>query len=281
MMNDHDRDLIAALADGRLSGTAAEDALARVAADPEMAAAYAEHTTALSFLGGQDAPTMTAAESSALRASLVGHLGLLPSPEPATSRLKQTSRWRQSVFGIMTAAAVVTAIVILPGVLSQESADTAPTEAAAAFDEAETSTSTTAAASEAPAAAQLDDQATLESEESTTDFSGTATDELLGDSVGLADLVARARGATTDDEVASKLAPLMFSRDGNIESELISACLEQLEPILPPEIQSYLSLAVEVAADSTIAHIGIDLGSGLEAGITIDLSTCQIINETP
>jgi anti-sigma factor RsiW len=87
-MNDQDRDLIAALAQGQLSAPAAADATAHIQADPGLAAEYADQVIALQFLQSATPPVMTQTERSKLHANLTEKLGLLPAaaPAPAVSK---------------------------------------------------------------------------------------------------------------------------------------------------------------------------------------------------
>jgi len=269
MMNDQDRDLIAALAEGRLSTTAAQDATARIEADPELASEYAEQVVALEFLRSSALPQMTDAERSALHINLTEELRLTRKREPAVP-LKRRTPWWKPVFGLATAAAVVAAIVILPGTLTGGSSDDSISSASAELDDqGEADTATTSAAAgiqEAPA----NDGQTFADE---TEIAVYETE-----SVDLSDLLDRARGASSPDDVNSRLAPLQLTKTTFLGTEALSECLIEIEPDLPRGIQRILPLGAEDADGSTIAHLGFDYGSGVEAGVSVDLSTCEIVD---
>ena len=87
-MNDQDRDLIAALAEGSLGTEAAEAATARIESDPELTAEYADQVAALEFLTSSASPRMTAAERTTLHANLTEQLGLVAPPPSAPAKTR-------------------------------------------------------------------------------------------------------------------------------------------------------------------------------------------------
>ncbi len=193
-MNDQDRDLIAALAEGRLSGPTADDALARIETDPEMSAEYADQIAALEFLNSGAVPRMTASERETLHVNLTEQLGLVPKTMPVPAPAKRKIPWWQPAFGVATAAAIVAAIVILPGTLTGGSEDDLDSSGGE-------ETQTTAAAAQVQEAPAADGQAFVEEQE-------IAVYEVYEtDSVKLGDLLDQAQGAVTPDDVSSRLAP--------------------------------------------------------------------------
>ncbi|GMQ93371.1 MAG: hypothetical protein BMS9Abin12_0848 [Acidimicrobiia bacterium] len=269
MMNDQDRDLIAALAVGRLSTAAAEDAAARIEANPELASEYADQVAALEFLRSSAVPQMTHEERSALHINLTEKLGLTGEGKPAVP-LKRRTRWWQPVFGLATAAAVVAAIVILPGTLTGGSSDESFSPASAELDsQSEALTATTIAAAgtrETPA----NDGQTLADE---TEIAVYETG-----SVELSDLLDRAQGASSPDDLDSRLAPLELTKTTILRTGSLTECLIEIEPDLPRGIQRILPLGAEDIDGSTIAYFGLDYGSGVEAGVSVNLSTCEIVD---
>ena len=90
-----------------------------------MSAEYADQIAALDFLNSGAVPRMTASERETLHVNLTEQLGLVPKTLPVPSPARRKIPWWQPVFGVATAAAVVAAIVIIPGTLTGGSADTA------------------------------------------------------------------------------------------------------------------------------------------------------------
>lgn len=127
-MNDQDRDLILDLLGGRLGTEQAEAAAARVASDPVLAAEFATQAAVHETLSSAEPASMTATERTSLRAALTEqlHIGddVVAAPRENTRRM----RWLQPVAGLAAVAAVATAIVILPGSLSNDEMDTAAAE---------------------------------------------------------------------------------------------------------------------------------------------------------
>ena len=194
MMNDHD--LIAALAEGRLSGHAAENAAARIKADPELSSEYAAQVAALTFLSSARVPEMTAAERSMLHMNLTEQLGLSPKTTQAHEPAQRKTPWWAPVFGLATAAAVVAAFVILPGTLFGGASDTASMDLVSADLEsssAEASPTTAAAASDGALEAPADDAPTAAEEREIPVYDT--------DSVGLDELLKQAQGAASPGSV--------------------------------------------------------------------------------
>ena len=109
-MNDSDRDLIAALAEGSLPPDEAAALEARIADDPEARAELAAQRTALAALAAAPPARMTAAERNELRRSLAEQLHLEPAPEPTPPA---RSRFRLNWGAIAVAAAAVFAVVMI------------------------------------------------------------------------------------------------------------------------------------------------------------------------
>ena len=75
-MNDQDLNLIVDLIESELSNSEAESALARIMADPELSAAYAEQLAVHASLAELPIASMTVAERDALNSALVSQLQL-------------------------------------------------------------------------------------------------------------------------------------------------------------------------------------------------------------
>ncbi len=286
-MNDQDRDLVAALADGRLSTTAAEDALARIEAEPEMSVEYAHQIAALEFLNSGVAPRMTVRERETLHTSLTEKLGLAPETTPSPSPRKPRIPWWQPVFGLATAAAVVAAIVILPGTLTGDSRDNASLNVAGALlDDAEVERSeTTITEAGAIEARPEDGQAfTQETPVAAPEPEGDVLGDLLkqdqvyeANSATLEDLLSRARGADSPAAVS----PHDFESTIDLNTDDVAACIDELDADLPERIVRILIIGADLENDMMTIHLGFDFGSGVEDGLSFVLDTCTLIDHGP
>ena len=266
-MNEQDRDLIIALAQGHLSTDAAGQANARIEADPELASAYAEQILALDHLNSLDAPQMTIDERSGLHANLIEQLGLVPVPETPPAPAKGKATWWAPVVGLATAAAVVAAVVILPG-SSDESFD--DVSAGANLDTAVTSTAASAAES-APQTA-TDELGATDAEELTVYATG---------SVELEELIEEADGAGSPQAVERQLAELNFTSTVDLDTDEVQTCLNELSTDLPDGITEILVLGADVDNESTVVHLGFDFGSGVEDGLSFVLGDCSLVDHAP
>jgi hypothetical protein len=278
-MNDQDRDLIAALAEGRLGGAAVEDAIARIEADSELASEYADQVVALELLQSSAVPQMTADERSTLRMNLAEQLGLAPGTAPAPTASKRRIPWWQPVFGLATAAAVVTAIVILPGTLTGGSADIASVEVAIAeFDNAREE--------ELPTTTTQSSAATVETQEAPDDAGTILADEMdiavyETESVELGDLLKQARGADSPDAVERRLMGFAFRSTVDLDSAEVERCLNVLADDIPEGVVKTLVIGAEVLVEDTIVHVGFDFGAGIEDALSFELESCSLIEHAP
>ncbi len=264
-MNDQDRDLINALAQGFLSTDAAEEANARIEADPELASAYAEQLLALDHLHSLEAPQMTVVERADLRTNLTEKLGLVPIAIPSPVSAKKRAAWWAPVFGLAAAAAVVTAVVILPGSADESANDVS---AGASHDAAVTST----AASAAESAPTTEEQSLIDD----GDLSVYATG-----SVELEELLEGADGAGSPQAVERQLADLNFKSTIDLDSDEVVACLNELSTDLPEGIVDIHVLGADVDQESTVVHLGFDFGSGVEDGLSFVLDDCSLVDHGP
>ncbi len=265
-MNDTDRDLIAALAEGRLTGVAADDVLARIESDPDLAAEYADQVAALSFLQSAGDVSMTTSERSTLHANLTEQLGLTQ-PKPVVAKPRARNRWLAPVFGLATAAAVFVAIVIVPG-----SQDVAPMEASAQLDGvSELSTETSAAAGgeagSTAAAPELSDDA---------DFSVYETDSL-----GLDELIEETEGADSPQAVKRRLADLNLTSTIDLDRVVVEACINDLDIEIPDGVSVIHVIGADVSKMETIVHLGFDFGDGVEDGLSFILENCSLVEHAP
>jgi len=287
MMNDKDRDLIAALAEGRLSGTIAEDALARIETDPELAAEYADQVAALAFLQSGQPPQMTATERSTLRMNLTEQLGLVPETTSMLTSAKRGARWWQPVFGLAAAAVVVTAIVILPGTLTGDSADTAPVEVAVSeFDAAGEEDLQTETTQSAAGMADAAESPAAESQNLDEDMDIAVYET---ESVELGDLLERARGADGRDALEGQLKGFAFRSIIALDRAEVDRCLNALADDIPEGVVETFVIGAEVLDEGTaevldqvtIVHVGFDFGDGIDDALSFEIGSCSLVEHAP
>lgn len=150
-MHDHDFDLIAALAEGSLPAHEAEVAHRSIGECAECSAELAGQRAALAAIASAPRPGLTMAESGDLRREVLRSLGRQPAREAPPARRP----W----WGLVTATAVVIALLALAplvNLLSTDSGDSSAAETTVAPESAESRQADTAAeappATEAPAA---------------------------------------------------------------------------------------------------------------------------------
>jgi len=271
-MNDQDRDLIAALAEGRLGTDAAEAAIARIESDPELSTEYASQVTALEFLASSATPRMTSTERTTLHANLTEQLGLVAAPAPET--VKKKTPWWAPAFGLATAAAVVAAVVILPGGLSDQSADMSAESAG----EALMSVTTAAAGStaEAPTSAE-ENQATDggQADDAVPEAGGISVYET--DAVQLEELLSEIEGADSTDEIQRELSDLSLKSTIDLDAAEINACIDDLSDQIPPGVEVIHVIGALVEAEATIIHLGFDYGEGVEDGLSFEFENCSLV----
>jgi hypothetical protein len=285
-MNHQDRELIMALAAGQLNEVAAQDASTRIAAEPEMAQELADQQAAIAALASVPEVSMTTEEQMALRTSLVAelHLDTTQAPAPLAATAKRKIPWWQPVFGVAAVAAVIAAIVVLPGNLtgsSDDSADVAlvsETPTGASLEETETvqsgkddsldqspSADRSAPSTTATASAEVEEGTTFED------------DALDGE-----DLLSATRGQTTTASIEDALAaagltgltPLDPSRATDVD-----ACLERMtDPF--PEGDVFPFGTTGSGADE-ILYVGVSDQTGISVVASIALERCELIELIP
>lgn len=277
MMNDQDQDLVSALAEGRLSGTAAEDALARIEADPELTLEYAAQRTALALLRSGAAPRMTSIERETLHANLRTELNLA-APVAAAPPTGRRMPWWQPVFGLATAAAVVAAVVILPGTFTQEDAEVAFQEVDVALQDFD---------QDMDGGAFTPPETTVAAEQETTDVAGSRSADESDisvydtDAVALEYLLRRTKGADNQDDVEQQLSSLSFSSLVDLDTREIELCKDDLANELPEGIVNVLVIGADFQGDETIVHLGFDFGDGIEDGLSFVLGNCSLVEHGP
>ena len=261
-MPDHDHDLIAALAEGRLEPDQAAEAERVIAADPAAAGLLAAHREALAAIAAASPASLTEDERRDLRLRVSDAVGLDRTPRPATRR---RAPWAAVAIAGATLAALV-AVVPLMNLLSDSSDSVAIT--AGIPESAEVSRSTTAAG-----------QATVP-----TDFSGAAESDGVDDapvattmavvsaptaeSLSLAERITTliAAPAEPDDD---RLSPTEGTACGMEAEEEIGAALEDL---------SY----AEMTIDDRQAMVFFTVVDGMpESAAAFSADDCQLLESLP
>ncbi len=284
-MNDTDIGIILALAQGHLSGQAKTDALAYVRANSELSAELASQIAALDALQSVGSPSMTDSERTVLRSNLIEELHLDAAPLIPSLRKRRTSFW-QPVIGLASAAALVLAILVVPGMLS--SGQDEATFQLAARDQGSQSGESGTDLDEST----LTSVAAAESIESLDNFdtedgsfgSALADEDVLNvyeiakeDLPELLDIVVTER--SSQERSDEKLARFRSSAVTPIDLAALNSCLDQLFETLPDA--ELTPLAVTTGQQGRIVHLGVDEGTGIDRLISVDLGTCSIVGTTP
>ncbi len=280
-MNDTDIEIILALAQDHLSGQAKADALAHIQADPDLTRELSSQIAAIKALRSLEPPQLTDQERTVLRAELTERLHL-ETPRLSSTPARRSVAWWRPMIGLASAAALVLAIIVVPGLLNsgrdEASADfTALAQVSPAGDDG-------AARSEsAPTSAAAD---SLESLDMGAAESGTALfdEDSLNvyeiteqDLPGLLDVVMTEQSSRElSDE---KLARYGFAKSSPVDLAAISVCLDVLFDSLPDV--DLMPLAVTTDERGQTVHFGVDSGAGVDSLVSVDLGTCSVVGTTP
>lgn len=291
-MNDADIELISSLIAGDLPPEQAAEARARIEASNELGAAYDEQLAVATTLRTVPAAAMTAEERSALHATLRSELRLDDAPAPVAAA---SHRWWFALGGLATAAAAVFAFAVVPSILDNDAdiagapsadqttaaLDTLSNGDAEAFEQPE-AVSTTAAASEG-------DGATL-APDTTQPLTTTAVTE---------------QPAVTETTEAEASSPMYFLSPVTARSDAFNLPVLDEDLIAASGLEAAIAEATEFIAlpiaalsacftgepgtgDTALTPAGIDaeesevyamameVESGAQETVTIDLDTCSV-----
>ena len=283
-MNDRDRHLIVSLLDGALSPTEQEEVRARLKIDAEMRAAYEQQLAVSTTLRSAPAVSMSADERNELHGALRAGLFLddTAAVAPVAAPARRWSRWWAPLAGLATAAVIVTAVVVLPGMFGGEeaaelvsapapqttAAATAPSleadplagvvEDSAGERQAQEPTSTTAAA----AAETAEPDATLYSLAATAEPAGELELPVLGDDFDADGVESAALDSTTR---------------ATIDYDAAAGCFGSADSVIG---EAVLVGTLSVSGDNVVAVIT-DATTGAETVIIVDLVTCQVTSAGP
>ncbi len=269
-MNDNDIEIILALANGTLTGDEERRARRRVEADPELAAELAAQIAAVESLDALPPVSLTDAERSTLRASLVEQLGLEPAAAPPARR--RALSWWKPVLGLASAAAVALAFVVVPSMLSSNQSEEAGVALVSETDMAGEPTTTAAAGGDEEMAATTMAGTTLARAE---DGETYALPEVP--LTGAPELLA----ATVDssDEPSSKLGEAGSLPTTAVSAAELADCIDRLDDDLPPS--PLVPFAVTTTEDAQIVHLALE-GAGDPADVVrVSLPDCSIVPAGP
>jgi hypothetical protein len=290
-MNDADLDIILEITNGRLTGQAQQDALDRIAADPELSKELAAQIAVMDELSALEPALMTPKESVSLRNSLIEQLHLEPTVPVARAATQRRPWWQ---LGLVSAAAVLVAIVVVPSMLSgndDSSSDVvaiAPEATEAVESDANRGNPDTDADGKRETEGASDAGATANT--STTLLPHIAADEVQGffavppapiDTVSTTstDDLADAAEDMADETSAPSASSSATPDEIAIDLMQVDECLAELAPVLP--VGEHTPLAVTLDGDMTTIHFGVDSGSDIEYSVSIELETCTMTSTTP
>jgi len=278
-MNDTDLDIILAVADGRLTGQAKRDALARIATDPELVEELSVQISTMDELKSLEPALMTASERTVLRRALVEQLNLQPAA-PVAEAAKHRRPWWQPVLGLASAAAILIAIVVVPNMLSGSDDSGADFVAIAPESITADATPDDSTAISVPEIAGDDvvryfaDSATPPS--APVADAGTDAQSLDDGSAGARNDDPGAEGGTADEVTIDAASALTATPLTIIETEKLEGCLTSLRSVLPPG--DLLPRAATVDDNGFIVHLGISTADGIEYAASIELESCTIVD---
>ena len=224
-MPDHDHELIAALAEGRLDPERAAEAERAIAENPAAAELLAAHRLALDATANAPRAALTDEERSDLRMRVSEAIGLDRSPEPATRR---RTPWAAVSIAAATLAALV-AVVPLTGLLSDSDDSSGATVGMLELDDAARSTSEAGDVAGTPDPADFGAETVAESDaggepvSTTAAVSAPAAQESLTLEERLTTLIAE-----PEDPNDGRLSPTRETACGAEATEHIGTPLEEL-----------------------------------------------------
>ena len=294
-MNNTDIDLILALAEGRLSGQAKQEALQHIAENPNLGTELASQISVMEELQSMPPAHMTAQERAELRSSLIEQLHITAAPV-VVQTTKQRRPWWQPVLGLASAAVLVLAVVIVPGMFGDGN-DRSSEIVAVERESASVDDGRDAADPQTTAAAEDDGlggevvSVPLVTESDVADFfvdiagavepagaqfeaedGVTAPEE---SPTTLEDAAADNADELDEDAAALRLAPPAVEFDLSALDE----CLNSLADPLPEgDLTPHAATETD---DGHIVHLGVETDSGIEYALSIEPTTCTVVPINP
>jgi len=276
-MNENDLDIVLAIADGRLTGQAKQDALEGIAANPDLDEALQTQIAALDALGTIAPASMTASERATLHSNLIEQLNLEPAVRVAVPK-QQRRPWWQPVLGLVSAAALVLAVVVVPGLFS--GGDDSGADIVAATPESTSLDDASGGSSGAESAAGDGSVVTIPevAREDVIEFFADARKAIpqAAPDNTLEDETDTAGDAAEDFTVPPPTANLSQTK---IEQAQLATCLTTLEDELPEG--PLIPAAATMTNDGPVVHLGIETADGIEYAVSIALASCTITTPVP
>ncbi len=276
-MNDQDLNLIVDLIESELSNSGAETALARIMADPELSAAYAEQLAVHASLAELPIASMAVAEKDALNTALVSQLHL-ESAAAVVPIARKRKAWWMPIAGIATAAAAVTAIFIMPG-LSESDDSSAETTIVASAAAAAEAPEDPAARDSAAQGSTTDDGASqfdAPEEESLAAPAPVAVVDL--DGADLVEVLEATAGEESPEAVQDQLNALGYTESASVNADVLAECISQVSGQLPPNATDIVLFGVDSSGPTQVAHLGIVFDDGIGGAMSVDLETCAVVS---
>ncbi len=276
-MNETDLDIVLAIADGRLAGQPKQDALERIAANPELGEALQAQLAALDALETITPASMTAPERATLHSNLIEQLNLQPAvPVPVPKQ--QRRPWWQPVLGLASAAALVVAIVVVPGLFS--GSDDSGADIVAVAPESASLDESGGGSSGAESALGDGSDVTIPevAQEDVIEFFADAGDEApepAPDDI-LEDATDTVGDAAEEFTISTPMANL--PQVTIVQAEL-ATCLTTLGDKLPQG--PLVPVAATMTNDELVVHLGIETADGVEYAVSIVLASCTITTPGP
>jgi hypothetical protein len=241
--------------------------MARVTGDPELAAELSRQQSVAALLAAMPDAELTADERSALRTALIEELHLTGGPVAEPVPIRRGARWWQPVLGVAAVAAVVTAVVVLPGNIGGDnSLDVATLQETGSSSAVTTTMAASAAEDGATGGAAPED-----SEDLSQTAEVLAVEDVDGD-----ELLAATEGETTPEGVTRALGEQAPVATTQVPIDEVEACLETLASRLPQgETQP---VAIDARKEGEFLYLTVDPGDGVHAVVTIRLDTCTLVD---
>jgi hypothetical protein len=274
-MNDQDLTLIVDLIESQLSNSEAESALARIMADPELSAAYAEQLAVHVSLTDLPIASMTAAEKDALNTALVSQLQL-EAAAAVVPIAKKRKAWWMPIAGIATAAAAVTAIFIMPGLSGSDDSSADTTIIASAAAEAPEDPAARDSAAQGSTADDGASQFDAAEEELLAARAPVTVVELGG--ADLVEVLEATAGEESPEAVQDQLNALGYTESASVDADVLAECISQISGQLPPNATGIVLFGVDSSGPTQIAHLGIVFDDGIGGAMSVDLETCIVVS---
>jgi hypothetical protein len=276
-MNQQDRDLIVGMIDNSLSPEESEAVRLRLESDAGFSAEYRTQLAVSETLAAAGGPTLSDAERATLRSRLIDQLSLESAPDvPERSPRPGAYRFWKPIVVLSAAAAVIAGFVIIPA-MSEFSNDSAEftTTVAAATAAPEGVDPTTLTDSEPQG---VTDPESSELRYDSDEFADVV-DVVDAQGADISDLLKAAAGEMSASTVKDSLSRAGYTDSLSIDGERLEICLSEVAAQIPDSTTNILVMGADNSGGTTIAYLGLTMENGIEAAVSVDLSTCRIVSD--